>query len=282
MPSSADGESGQERKNRGVVYVATGPRCLAEAVRSVTSLKRLMPALPATLFTDAPEVTPGTFDRIVRVAGARHGFIDKILPLLDSPYERTLFLDSDTFVCQPLDDLFRVLDRFDLAVCHDSWRGPDSLGECPDAFADLNTGVLLYRTAPEVIRLIRVWHDRYAGILAAGSAGAGGTTPNDQPSFRAELFASDVRFYVLPPEYNLTVWCPGSAGAQAKVVIVHGRKQRLPEIARIVNGSLKARVFVPSLRHLDGETLGIYTRLGERLLAAVSGLKRARRRLSGR
>ena len=75
------------------------------------------------------------------------------------------------------------------------------------------------------------------------------------------------------------MWFPGSAGATARVSIVHGRKARLPEIARTVNRSTKARAFLPSLAQLDEESLGVYTASGERLLAAVSWLKRVRRRL---
>ncbi len=279
MTMNGQVEGGNGGQRCGVVYVATGPRYLAEAARSLESLKRQMPALPAVLFTDAPQSAAGAFDRVEELANARHSFIDKILPLLDSPWERTLFLDTDTFVCQPLDELFRVLDRFDLAVCHDSWRGHDALGECPDAFADLNTGVLLYRKTPGVVRLVRSWHDRYARILATSPAGSDGRPPNDQPSFRAELYASGVPFYVLPPEYNLTVWFPGSAGATAKVAIVHGRKARLPEIARTVNRSTKARVFLPSLLQVDGESLGVYDRAGDSVLAVAFRLKRVFRRL---
>lgn len=269
----------QHGETCGVVYVATGARYLAEAVRSAASLKKLMPTTPVTLFTDEPEAAAGPFDRVARVSEPRHGFIDKILPLLESTYDRTLFLDSDTFVCEPLDALFAVLDRFDLAASHDSWRGPDPLGECPDAFADLNTGVLLYRRTPAVVRFIRAWHDRYANLIATGGLHVGADALNDQAAFRAELYASDVPFYALPPEYNLTVWCPGFAGTKARVAIVHGRSRRLPEIARIVNESQEARAFLPSLWHVDRKFLGIYSRLGDRLLAVEATLRRGFRRL---
>jgi len=49
---------------------------------------------------------------------------DKILPLLDSPFNRTVFLDTDTQVCSEFFELFDLLDRFDLAVAHAPWRIP--------------------------------------------------------------------------------------------------------------------------------------------------------------
>jgi len=265
--------------SRGVVYVASGPRYVDEAVRSAASLKRAMPDLPALLFTDQPDPGATVFDRIEPPAGARRSYIDTILPLLASPFERTLFLDSDTLVCGPLGDLFQVLDRFDLAVSHDSWRGPDPLGVCPDAFAELNTGVLLYRRTPAMERLIRRWHDRYEAIVAAAG---GAPAPNDQRAFRAELYASGVPFYVLPVEYNFTAWCPAAAGAEARVVILHGRSRRLPEIARIVNQSHTWRVFLPTLWHVDRRWLGIYSRTGDAFLRTVTTVRRGLRRLSPR
>ncbi len=83
---------------------------------------------------------------------------------------------------------------------------------------------------------------------------------------------------MLPPEYSLTVWFPGSAGATARVAFVHGRKARLPEIAGIVNRSAKARVFLPSLLQIDGESLNVYSRAGDRALAVAFRVKRVLRR----
>ena len=46
----------------------------------------------------------------------------KIENIMHFPYERTLFLDSDTIVDYKLDDMFELLDTFDLAMVHDLAR----------------------------------------------------------------------------------------------------------------------------------------------------------------
>src|SRR5882757_8776162 len=98
---------------RGIIYVATGGRFVAEARQSALSARRHMPDLPILLYTDQPEIGGGApFDLVRKLEHPRHFFVDKVAPLAASPFEKTLFLDTDTFVCDPVYDLFAVLDRF--------------------------------------------------------------------------------------------------------------------------------------------------------------------------
>lgn len=39
--------------------------------------------------------------------------------MLHSPFEHTIFLDTDTFVCGDFSELFDLLDHFDIAMSHD-------------------------------------------------------------------------------------------------------------------------------------------------------------------
>ncbi len=39
-----------------------------------------------------------------------------------SPYEHTLFLDADTYICDNINELFDLLELFDLALAHDTFR----------------------------------------------------------------------------------------------------------------------------------------------------------------
>jgi hypothetical protein len=63
----------------------------------------------------------------------------------------------------------------------------------PYAFPQLNTGVLLFRRSPPVLDFLAAWGAAHA---AAGLA-------RDQPTFRDLLWASDLRPYILPEEFNL-------------------------------------------------------------------------------
>jgi hypothetical protein len=183
--------------DRGVIYVATGPdyRALAEA--SARSLRAVEPDLPVDLYSDdAGAVTAGLFDA-VHIIETPHPR-SKIDCMANSRFERTLYLDADTLVLAPLGDLFDVLERFDLALAHDVRRMSALVREgyevdTPYAFPQLNSGVMLYRLTSGMQALLADWARLFA--LSGGL--------RDQPVLRDLLWCSDIRFWVLPPEFNL-------------------------------------------------------------------------------
>jgi hypothetical protein len=179
----------------GIIYVARGAGYLDLAQASAASLRRLAPDLAIDLFTDQPEAA-GAFDRVLPIPD--HDSRDKIVCMALSRFERTLFLDCDTLALAPPGDLFDILDRFDLAVCHDVRRTTDLVRQgwrvrTPYAFPQMNTGVLLYRRSDAMVRFLADWARDYT---AAGVS-------RDQVTFRDLLWSSDLRFYVLPEEFNL-------------------------------------------------------------------------------
>lgn len=178
----------------GVIYVAKGPGYLDLAERSAHSLRALAPGLVVDLFTDQP-ASPDLFDRVAPIPD---GPTPKLACLTETRFERTLYLDCDTLVLAPLGDLFDVLRRFDLAIAHDVRRTSALIREghrevVPYAFPQMNSGVMLYRRSAAMWEFLHDWQRRYA------EAGR----PRDQVSLRDLLWASDLRFYVLPPEFNL-------------------------------------------------------------------------------
>ncbi|SLN52087.1 hypothetical protein AQS8620_02270 [Aquimixticola soesokkakensis] len=181
----------------GVIYVATGADYLALAVDSARTLRRVEPDLQVDLFTDLAGLVPaGLFDQIHPVADVH--FRAKLDCMPQTRFERTLFLDSDTRVLAPLGDLFDLLDRFEMALAHDVRRLSDLVREgldhkTPYAFPQLNSGVLLYRRDARVLAFLEDWRARFK---ARGVA-------RDQIILKDMLWESDLRFYVLPPEFNL-------------------------------------------------------------------------------
>ncbi|NNF23885.1 MAG: hypothetical protein HKN63_03635 [Rhodobacteraceae bacterium] len=181
----------------GVIYVATGPEYLDLARRSLVTLKKTNPSLAADLFTDAPEAAKGAgFDRVHRI-DTPHAR-SKIDCMGLSRFERTLYLDCDTLVLAPFGELFRLLERFEIAVAHDVRRlsGLIQQGHAhatPYAFPQMNSGVVLYRKSEVMERFLAEWAKRFR---ASGVA-------RDQIILKDLLWESDIRFYVLPPEFNL-------------------------------------------------------------------------------
>lgn len=179
----------------GIVYIATGAAYSAATVEAAESARRHNPNLPLHFFTDQPIEAP-VFDRVERIDNPHYR--SKVEYLWRSPFERTLYLDSDTRVAGDLSEMFRLLDRFDLAVAHVRNRHYEKRlrnwkVEVPKSFPQHNCGVLLYRRTPAVTTFLKDWQQAYAEA---------GFKP-DQITFRELLWRSSLNYYVLPPEYNM-------------------------------------------------------------------------------
>ena len=195
----------------GAIYVATGADYTDLAVMSAKTLRAFNPNLSIDIFTDTDrDDLPDIFDAVHPITASHQRSKIDCIPL--SRFDRTLYLDCDTLVLAPFDDLFDILLRFELAMTHDVRRATALIQEgfsekTPYAFPQLNTGVLLYRLTDRTKDFFSAWQERYA---AAGKM-------RDQITLKDLLWASDLRFYVLPPEFNLRrvtmldAWEPGDA-----------------------------------------------------------------------
>ena len=182
----------------GVIYVATGGGYRDLACASARTLRRTNPGLPVDLFTDDLSADGlEVFDRVHPVPRLHDRAKLDCLPL--TRFERTLFLDCDTLVLRGFGDLFDVLDRFECAVAHDMRRASALIREgqqevTPYAFPQMNSGVLLYRRSGAMRAFLEEWARRFH---------AAPEITRDQVILKDLLWASDLRFYVLPPEFNL-------------------------------------------------------------------------------
>lgn len=203
----------------GVLLVATGARHRREAELTLPRLRPHLGGRPIWLVTDEPgDARLREFDRILVHPDVRRSYRDKIVPLLHLPFKRTLFLDSDVELIQPLDDLFALLDVLDVVGCHApvrwcQWQDPS----VPQGFCELNSGVLGLRRGGRTRALVRRWLSTYdeAGV------------PFDQASLRSAMWWATtqrrLRTWVLPSEYNLRTTKPWLVGPGMPVKIVHGR-----------------------------------------------------------
>jgi hypothetical protein len=217
--------TGGEEPAEGFVYAATGATHTALAVVSARSLRRVVPHACIDLFADASVEDP-VFDRVHRLAEA--SLRPKFAALATSRFARTLYLDADTLVLGDPSDVFRLLERVDLAACHAGSRNSEHIRalwreEIPDCFPQINTGVLGVRRSEATSRFFSGIDEtmRREGLRV------------DQPVVREALWHSDLRLAILPPEYNFK---------QIELAAVMGHQQSAP---RVLHSSDLHRQVVP-------------------------------------
>jgi hypothetical protein len=151
----------------GIVYVATHlNRYVEEAFLSADSVKQRCPDLPIALFTDRSDhrvCSFGCFDIVVPLERVQApfdrwsaGLALKLHGILQTPFDRTLFLDTDTLVrTAELPALFEILDDHDVAMVETSLD--DSYARQQSGLPMFNTGVILYRRTPQTWEWLRRW-----------------------------------------------------------------------------------------------------------------------------
>jgi len=275
-----------EGKTQGVVYVAVGEKFIAEAVASAGSLKVHNPDLPVTLFADRA-VTSSHIDTTT-VMEPMHPKLARIVSVARSPYERTLSLDTDTYICGKIDGLFSVLEQVEFGIMPAPQRLRErdlgALGQymrqVPLEYAQLNTGVMLYRKCERVRELFAKWRELYERDLKLVTE-SGYKDPHypgvgDQAAFREAFYEAGLTWMSLPAEYNCVAVLPGYLHEAVKVL--HGRFRDPGKVAAALNARLEPRVHVPTrvgihIYYEGGERRTVWTRgLGSRVVWGLKGL----------
>jgi hypothetical protein len=235
--------------SNGALYIITqDARYVDLLLTSAASLKRAMPDLPITAFSQFP-VESSLFEKVVRVEPTKDGFYDKSKLIQNSPYDRTLFIDADTCVLEPVPELFSLLDRFDCAATHEEYLNTDwhkryPRPDVPSSFPEFNTGVLMLKRSDRLNRMLEQWGSLYQQFLEEKP----GQPINDQPFFRVAAYCSDVRIATLTREYNCKF--RGQGYLNGRVKIVHGHVDLKLDLAflnkavKVLNASEKPRVYV--------------------------------------
>jgi len=206
----------------GILYIATGQKYARAALRSAASVARVADGLPCHLFTDEVGLRlaealslPNTTSGLIESPHRR----SKIDYLKASPFEKTLYLDSDTLVVGEIRDTFTLLDRFDLALAHAHARNRMATNArwrtgVPRSFPQFNGGVIAYRKCGNVEEFLDAWQHAYhtAGFR------------KDQVTLRELLWESELAIATLPPEYNIRY---------VRQLIAWRRKEAVPRVLHL-------------------------------------------------
>jgi len=216
------------------MYIASGERYLNEVCSSASSVRQHMPNTNISIVTDDTSLESELFDKIIDLPTEYKSYgISTITPNL-SPYDKTLFLDTDTYLTEPVGELFDLLDdhhmAFSLSPSSKSVKG------VPDPWVEFNTGVICYKNCKKTNEFLTNWNDLYQTM---------DYTVN-QPSFTKAVYESSIRYFVLPTEYNCRIPRYGYLAKDAK--IVHGRcSKSIKEVAENLNKHSGRRVHWPHI-----------------------------------
>lgn len=223
---------------RGVMYAAYRPHFIAEVARSVKSLKRHND-LPVTLYAD--EEVSGPWDDVRPLILEPDYARAKAKAMRDSPYQRTLFLDSDTYITGDITSAFDVLDRYDFAASYAPrrWGRESGSGEAPIWFPEICAGVMYWRKGARIDNFFNIW----SSILDQQESEGWYGRRMVQPGLRVALYRSKVQVFILPPEYDTRI--PTPAFISTKVLVIHGRGEQLEAAIENINRHHNMRVWLP-------------------------------------
>lgn len=179
---------------QGIVFGATGELYRKLARRAARNVRQVMPDLPIDLYTDDP-LKDAVFDRVFLLE--KGGSRPKMEALIRSRFRRTLYLDCDAVMVNDVSDIFELLDRADIVGAHEQYGSArvtlqKARRDVPLAFRQINGGVLGVRKSPQAEDFLRRWQRDFDAL----------NLRFDQPLLREMLYETDLRFFVLPPEYN--------------------------------------------------------------------------------
>jgi len=188
-------------KEKGVIYIVTGHKYFNSAIQSAKSVRKYSPKLKIHIFTDEGNIKllSGYGELISSFGQIKNPHNrSKVDYLFKTPFVRTLYLDSDTRICAPIDDVFELFDHFDIALAHAHRRyNPKTTSiwreTIPQSFPQFNGGVIAYELTPKVHNFLESWSNAYHES----------EFDKDQVTLRELLWLSDLRIATLPPEYNL-------------------------------------------------------------------------------
>lgn len=200
----------------GFLYIATGQEFVEEAIRSAETVSRHHEEIPICIATDQ-RIDEPVFDESIMIDSPEYGFEDQIHCLAESPYDRTIYLDTDIYVDDSIESVFTLLDNFDIALTHSQSREAWPVEGVPEAFPAYNSGVVGYTCSDAFLEFLSLWKEVYYTQKESAK------TMRNQPSLRKALYESDVRIATLYPEYNCLFRYPGHA--VHKVRVFHGRLQ---------------------------------------------------------
>lgn len=234
---------------RAIYWIANQIKYINEAIVSARSVKTHMPDVTTVLGYpgyDGGYNLDNFFDEIYDLPvsshdqwflNSTHYQVDMLHEMFKHGIKQAIYLDTDTYVCAPVHDLFDLVGyRYTIAGAHAPAR---RTGKCvenvPMCFPEINIGVnpIQVDNGRSLFEDVYNQYVKWAEIYGN----------NDQLPMRDILWTKSRYYYlyILPPEYNMRLF-PAFVARQVK--ILHGRSSMsYDEICRKINESQGMRLW---------------------------------------
>lgn len=184
---------------KGFLYIANRQKFIDEAKIAARSLRDFTDLPIALVCTSdlASQQLGTTFDEvIINDAMLEHVYLAKVLGLQNSPFDLTIFMDSDCFVAADISNVFDLGNLVDIATTIEPMLHTAKLENIAykNLVPEFNSGVIFFRKNKITDLIFRDWFE------ACRKHRIG----NDMPGLREAILNNfeAVKFVVLPPEYN--------------------------------------------------------------------------------
>ena len=188
--------------NEGYLYIVVGKQHSLEALISIKTLSNKTKK-PIAVITDFPEL----YIDIKNVKFIYKIQKNHIRPKVDyinlSPFNKTIYLDSDTAILESLDDIFQLIGKNDLVLTFCLSRKRKLIANkireykiIPESLSEANTGVIGFLKNSNTKKFFNTWRNKFYKYNRE-------TSGYDQPSFRIALWKHGLKKIYLPHEYNV-------------------------------------------------------------------------------
>jgi hypothetical protein len=213
---------------RGIVYAATHEKYVLEAINSYSSVLEHYD-VPSVIYLnkdiDLKDKTlqrcKQLFSNVVYLDEYIRKYVIKIHAIKESPYDHTLFLDGDTYICGSIEPLFELLNYFDMGACLDNntyhnYPKDKYAPHLENVQIEYNTGVLLFNKKNDNTNLfIDLWLTVAKELLSISYM--------DQLSFRDTLIrCKNIKLSSIPNNWNFKGSNSGMVTA-GPIFIIHER-----------------------------------------------------------
>ena len=242
-------------EKRAFFWITSGGRFADEASFSAHQVAKHMPDIPRIHFTTNVNFLDERFVTFTMAKKYDVWYLqstwmmtEALKIMQDKGYRSVVYMDTDTYMIEPVYELFDLPRTFDISGAHAPGRKTCAHMEdrLPSGlFPEINIGVNpmfaptalgLWHTALEAYER---WEDEYNKDQDDG---------NDQGPLRDAMIShlinnENFRMYIMPPEYNCRFILPCFLNGRVK--ILHGRNPDLAKIVADINAREGMRLWRP-------------------------------------